>query len=75
MNQRSSQPPQDINTLIQRGKDIAGQQLGDLAHELGISVPTNLKREKGWQGQLIERCWVLRPLPLPPPILSSLEWN
>ncbi len=33
---------------------MAGQTLGELASSLGITVPENLKRDKGWQGQLIE---------------------
>lgn len=34
---------------------MAGQTLGNLARLLGLPVPTDLKRDKGWQGQLIER--------------------
>lgn len=40
--------------LINRAKAIAGLTLGELAAELGIPVPPNLKRDKGWVGQLLE---------------------
>ncbi len=33
---------------------MAGQTLGDVARSLDIPVPRDLKRDKGWQGQLIE---------------------
>ncbi len=34
---------------------MAGQTLAELASSLGVPVPANLKKNKGWQGQLIER--------------------
>lgn len=40
--------------LINRAKAIAGLTLGELAAELGMPVPPNLKRDKGWVGQLLE---------------------
>lgn len=54
MNQAPGQTPKDIATLVQRSREMAGQTLGDLARAQGIPVPTDLKRDKGWQGQLIE---------------------
>jgi DNA mismatch repair protein MutH len=46
--------PQDIQELMTRANDMAGVTLGNIAHNYGISVPDNLKRDKGWVGQLIE---------------------
>ncbi len=33
---------------------LAGQSLGAIAATLGIEVPANLQRQKGWVGQLLE---------------------
>lgn len=46
--------PQTEQALLERAKQIAGLTLGELAAELHISVPPNLKRDKGWVGTLIE---------------------
>nr|WP_153915341.1 DNA mismatch repair endonuclease MutH [Shewanella sp. TC10] len=46
--------PNSIEELMQRANDMAGVTLGDIAMEHGIPVPENLKRDKGWIGQLIE---------------------
>jgi DNA mismatch repair protein MutH len=40
--------------LLQRCQAIAGLTLGQLAAQLQLSVPANLKRNKGWVGQLLE---------------------
>lgn len=40
--------------LLERAKHIAGLTLGEVAAELNIPVPENLKRDKGWVGTLIE---------------------
>jgi len=48
-------PPEDISQLIQRTRTIAGMRLSDLATSLDIKIPENLKREKGWVGQLVEK--------------------
>lgn len=48
-------PPEDITELMMRVKSIAGMSLSSLANSLNISVPENLRREKGWVGQLIEK--------------------
>ncbi|WP_299794126.1 DNA mismatch repair endonuclease MutH [uncultured Shewanella sp.] len=47
-------PPHDIEELMQRANDMAGLTLGQLADSHGIPTPPNLKRDKGWVGQLIE---------------------
>lgn len=46
--------PQNESELLQRAKSIAGLNLGELAAELKMIVPPDLKRDKGWVGMLIE---------------------
>ncbi|WP_439243680.1 DNA mismatch repair endonuclease MutH [Lonepinella sp. BR2474] len=46
--------PLTEQALLQRANTIAGLTFSELAEELGISVPADLKRDKGWVGQLIE---------------------
>lgn len=40
--------------LLQRCQQLAGRTLGQVAAELGLLVPDNLQRHKGWVGQLLE---------------------
>lgn len=47
-------PPQTETELIARCRAIAGHRLGDIAGQYNVPVPHNLKREKGWVGQLLE---------------------
>ncbi|PJG82933.1 DNA mismatch repair endonuclease MutH [Caviibacterium pharyngocola] len=42
------------NELLDRAQSIAGLTFGELAAELRLSVPPDLKRDKGWVGMLIE---------------------
>ena len=46
--------PQTEQALLARAQQIAGLTLGELAAELHLPVPPNLKRDKGWGGTLIE---------------------
>lgn len=46
--------PQTLEQLLQRAQSIAGLTFGELADELNISVPPDLKRDKGWVGMLLE---------------------
>lgn len=46
--------PSNQNELIYRCQQLAGLTLGQLAADLTIDVPKDLKREKGWVGQLLE---------------------
>lgn len=46
--------PRSEAELLQRAKAIAGLTLGEVAVELRITVPPDLKRDKGWVGTLIE---------------------
>ncbi|ABV35742.1 DNA mismatch repair endonuclease MutH [Shewanella sediminis HAW-EB3] len=47
-------PPHSIEELMLRANNMAGLTLGQLADSHGLSTPVNLKRDKGWVGQLIE---------------------
>ncbi|MGF1697630.1 DNA mismatch repair endonuclease MutH [Vibrio lamellibrachiae] len=46
--------PSSEPELLDRAKAIAGLSLQELAEEANITVPENLKRDKGWVGQLLE---------------------
>lgn len=39
---------------MQRAETLAGRTLSEVAQQLGVAVPKNFKRHKGWSGQLIE---------------------
>lgn len=54
MQQSSLSPPQSEAELLQRCHDIAGKSLQQLADLLAVPVPENLRRHKGWVGQLVE---------------------
>ncbi|OCH20303.1 DNA mismatch repair endonuclease MutH [Aliivibrio logei] len=47
-------PPKTIDELLSRAESIAGYTLAELALQAGIPIPENLKRDKGWVGQLLE---------------------
>lgn len=46
--------PQTETELLQRAQSIAGLTFAELAKELNMLVPPDLKRDKGWVGMLIE---------------------
>ena len=46
--------PQTEQELLSRAHELAGLSLGELAQEAGIVTPPDLKRDKGWVGQLLE---------------------
>jgi DNA mismatch repair protein MutH len=48
-------PPASHAELADRAALLEGQTLGELAAGLGVPVPTELRRAKGWAGQLVER--------------------
>ncbi|MCG7497588.1 DNA mismatch repair endonuclease MutH [Vibrio sp. Of7-15] len=60
-------PPATTSELMDRAHALAGLDLDTLAQQAGVEVPLDLKRDKGWVGQLIE--WHLgasagsKPLP------------
>ena len=51
---------------------LAGRNLEELARMQGLSVPTNLKRSKGWVGQLLEQCLGTTASTLPVPDFMGL---
>ena len=46
--------PKTTEELVHRARSIAGSTLGDLANEAKIDIPIDLKKDKGWVGQLLE---------------------
>lgn len=46
--------PKSEAELLERARQIAGMSFGDLAKQANMRVPDNLKRDKGWVGQLLE---------------------
>ena len=47
-------PPDTRQQLLERAYALAGFTLGELAEMAGLTPPPNLRRHKGWPGQLIE---------------------
>ena len=47
--------PQTLEQLLSQAQSIAGLTFGELADELHIPIPPDLKRDKGWVGTLLER--------------------
>ena len=47
--------PQTLEQLLSQAQSIAGLTFGELADELNIPIPPDLKRDKGWVGMLLER--------------------
>lgn len=47
-------PPETRQELLERCQLLAGKTLGQVAAELGLVIPENLQRHKGWVGQLLE---------------------
>jgi DNA mismatch repair protein MutH len=47
--------PETESELLSRALDLAGSTLGDLGARLGLPVPGDLTRAKGWFGQALER--------------------
>ncbi|MGR5093393.1 DNA mismatch repair endonuclease MutH [Vibrio maritimus] len=46
--------PASESELLERARSIAGVSFGELAEQANMKVPENLKRDKGWVGQLLE---------------------
>jgi len=49
------QIPKNEAELIQRAQALAGLSLGEIAQQQKVKVPTNLNKEKGWIGLLLEQ--------------------
>lgn len=54
MSENHHTAPQSQTELLKLSQSIAGKSLGELADSVGWSVPADLKRDKGWTGQLLE---------------------
>ena len=46
--------PSNETELVTNAQSLAGLTLGEIAQHAGIEVPTNLDRDKGWSGLLLE---------------------
>ncbi|MBY6063818.1 DNA mismatch repair endonuclease MutH [Pseudidiomarina sediminum] len=44
----------DLRTLFYAASDLAGRSFADIAQQHGLQVPADLRRHKGWVGQLLE---------------------
>jgi len=47
-------PPRDETELLQRAEALAGLPLARVAARFGVRVPDDLRRDKGWIGNLLE---------------------
>ncbi|MDK2377373.1 DNA mismatch repair endonuclease MutH [Serratia fonticola] len=47
-------PPENEQQLLTRAQALAGFNLGELAARAQVSIPKDLKRDKGWVGMLLE---------------------
>lgn len=48
-------PPETEQVLLERAHQLSGKPFEHVAAELGVTVPKDFKRDKGWVGQLLER--------------------
>lgn len=48
-------PPDTEAELVYRCQQIAGKTVGQLAQQCSVTVPADLRRHKGWLGNLLER--------------------
>lgn len=51
---KAPSPPHNKQLLLERADALAGLTLGELAAMAGQQVPRDLRRHKGWIGQLLE---------------------
>ncbi len=49
-------PPESVDALLERARQLAGRSLAELAHEAGADLPSEPKRAKGFIGTLVEAC-------------------
>lgn len=47
-------PPRDEAELAERARALAGQTLAEVAATVGMPVPPDLRRAKGWPGRVLE---------------------
>ncbi|WP_126456750.1 DNA mismatch repair endonuclease MutH [Sulfuriflexus mobilis] len=48
-------PPKSEQELLERCQAIAGLSVAELARQLDVTVPANLRQHKGWLGELVEQ--------------------
>jgi DNA mismatch repair protein MutH len=48
-------PPKSEEELWQKAQALAGLTLAEIAQQIGVTVPENLNRNKGWIGLLLEQ--------------------
>ncbi len=60
-------PPADEEELRARAQALAGQRLEQLAERLAWPIPSDLRRAKGWMGELLERALGATGASLPEP--------
>lgn len=65
-------PPCDERELLQRARALAGRSLCDIAAELRMGVPADLRRNKGWIGELMEHVLGASASSLPQPDFPHL---
>ena len=46
--------PAHIDELMRRARSLAGRTVGQIAEQVGVTVPKDLRSHKGWFGELIE---------------------
>lgn len=57
---------------MQRAHALAGRPLADIAEQLGLPVPQNLRQHKGWVGQLLELALGADAVSLPEPDFRAI---
>lgn len=65
-------PPRNEAELLARANGLAGRPLGQLAREIGRTTPENLRRHKGWIGELLEEALGATAASLPEPDFPEL---
>lgn len=50
-----AEAPASIDELLVRARSLSGRTLGELARQQGLAAPPDLRRAKGFVGELIER--------------------
>ncbi len=48
-------PPKSEDEVLERAQRLTGKALAEIAREAGLEVPPDLRRAKGFVGQLVER--------------------
>ncbi|WP_116475073.1 DNA mismatch repair endonuclease MutH [Zobellella maritima] len=51
---KSDYRPHSVTMLLSQAEQLAGWSLAELAQQHGLAVPRDLRRDKGWVGQLLE---------------------